>query len=1522
MAQKQNKVAPTISLVYAAVAGLWILLSDHVVALLFPDAASITNFQTYKGIAFVGLTALLLYLTLHKRMAKLEAETAEREQAEAALERNHEQYRRAIAAADAIPYHKVYGKTGYEFMGEGIKEVTGYGPDELSGAVWKELIQETNFYGEAAGMTLAEAAHRALAGEIKHWRADHRIRTRSGETRWIADSSIHIIGSDGKPTGSMGIIQDITERKRADAALRESESRFRQLSDSLPQLVWTCTPAGDCDYLSQQWIEYTGIPAGPQLGSGWLEQIHPDDRARVAESWQTAVANGTNFTTEYRIRRHDGIFRWFDDRAVALRDASGRIIKWFGSNTEIHEQRELRESLRANEEKLRTIFEAEPECLKLLELDGTVREINAAGLQILEADNLAALLGKNLVPCVVPEHQPAVLAMLEATVRGEKRTLEFQITGFKGTSRWLEMRTAPFREVASGRNLVLGVSRDITERRQTEQALRLSKERLRACIENTPNVAVQWYDDAGRVIFWNQASERLFGWKASAALGHTLDQLTQTPEQAAQFRETLQTLRQTGQIIGPLERTFRRRDGTTGISLSTVFAIPFDARSSCYVGMDVDISEIKQSRTEVEQSLSLLRATLEATADGILVVDAQGRITSYNRRFAEMWRLPEAILKAGDEAQAMQSAMQLLDDPETFRAGVQAVYDKPASASQDVLTFKDGRTFERYSHPQRVGDRIVGRVWNFREVTERRRVEKLVVQSEMRLRLVWENALLAMRLADANGNVVLVNNAYCKLTGKSRIELEGHPFTVAYAEQNHARIMAEFHERFRELRTETQRAGDVHFWNGKHAALEIADVFLDVAGQPRLLLTIINDITLRNQAEHRTAIFADMTRALSGVTSRKAAGEIIVQAAQKLIGWDACFFHRYDMARAQIEDIISYDTLAGKIVEVPIRTSFHQAPPFILEVLRTGPKLLLRSATEQGRTEMVPFGDTTRLSASLLYVPVREGGRPIGILSIQSYTPNAYDERHLATLQSLADHGAGALERLRAEEVLQQQEKQFRSLIENASDLITVITSDATIRFQSPSIERLLGYRPEDLIGSNAFDLIHPEDAARAREALQKILATPDTPNTFEGRLRHRDGTYRRIQVIGRSAPADSNPGAIILNSRDVTESRVLEEQFRQAQKMEAIGQLAGGVAHDFNNLLAVIQMQVELLKLEAGMSPDQLEATDEIGKAAQRAANLTRQLLMFSRRQALKPRDLDLNEIVGNVSKMLQRLLGEDVRMQVNYAPQPLFIHADQVMVDQILLNLAVNSRDAMPGGGRLIIETSRAEFDAVTAAQTALARAGTFACLSVSDTGKGIPPGILPHIFEPFFTTKDIGKGTGLGLATVFGIVQQHKGWISVQSEVNIGTTFRVFLPLLNEGRVEAVAEPTLATVPRGNETILLVEDEVALRALVRNVLTRVGYRVLEAPTGVAALELWKQHQADIRLLLTDMVMPDGVSGKELAQRLLLEQPQLKVIYTSGYSQEIGGSDFPLREGENFLAKPFQATKLAQIVRARLDS
>jgi CheY-like chemotaxis protein len=362
-------------------------------------------------------------------------------------------------------------------------------------------------------------------------------------------------------------------------------------------------------------------------------------------------------------------------------------------------------------------------------------------------------------------------------------------------------------------------------------------------------------------------------------------------------------------------------------------------------------------------------------------------------------------------------------------------------------------------------------------------------------------------------------------------------------------------------------------------------------------------------------------------------------------------------------------------------------------------------------------------------------------------------------------------------------------------------------------------------------------------------------------------------------------------------------------------------VAHDFNNILTVIQGYSSML-LAGEQSPSQVAASaQQIMQASERAANLTRQLLAFSRRQVMQPRLLDLNEIVTNLAKMLQRILGEDVHLELALHPAPLTTRADAGMLDQVLLNLVVNSRDAMPGGGHLCIETRERFLTVADAASIPDATEGRYVCLRVTDTGTGIPPELRARIFEPFFTTKDQGKGTGLGLATVFGIVKQHGGALTVESAVGEGTTFQIFLPA-EDTSIEARADEAAGGKPcGGTETILLVEDEPTVRLLTCTVLEEAGYRVIEAADGPSALRIWEDHRDSIQLLLTDIVMPEGMNGLELAARLRAQNPKLRVIFTSGYSADIAGQELTLQEGQNFVPKPATPQKILQIVRRSLD-
>jgi PAS domain S-box-containing protein len=513
-------------------------------------------------------------------------------------------------------------------------------------------------------------------------------------------------------------------------------------------------------------------------------------------------------------------------------------------------------------------------------------------------------------------------------------------------------------------------------------------------------------------------------------------------------------------------------------------------------------------------------------------------------------------------------------------------------------------------------------------------------------------------------------------------------------------------------------------------------------------------------------------------------------------------------------------------------------------------------------------------------------------------------------------------ERKRTAETIVSEREMLRTLLDLLPDSVYIKDLDSRFLMANKTLAKRFGKdSPSQILGQSDKDFFPAQQAAILRAEEEQVIAG-ETISEKEETFVLPIGQKRTLLIT--KVPFRNNQGQIcglVGTGRDITERKQLEEQLRQSQKMEAFGQLAGGVAHDFNNLLTVILGHIALLQLQESMNPDQAAGLVEIAKAAERAANLTRQLLTFSRRQLFQPKPLDLNEVVANTSKMLQRLIGEHISLETHFAPGGAPVMADRTMMEQILINLAVNSRDAMPKGGCLIIQTAAVVISEADAPANPKARPGAFIRLKVTDTGCGIGPKEMERIFEPFFTTKEVGKGTGLGLATVFGIVAQHHGWIEVESKVNAGATFYIYLPRLPESEKSQTEFSRAPEVRGGKETILLVEDEAPVRSLARTLLERKGYHVIEADTGLSALEIWEEQRDAIDLLFTDMVMPEGISGRELAARLLAEKPGLKVIYSSGYTDDMLGENSPLRNNPNFLEKPFDSHKLLKRVRDCLD-
>jgi hypothetical protein len=508
----------------------------------------------------------------------------------------------------------------------------------------------------------------------------------------------------------------------------------------------------------------------------------------------------------------------------------------------------------------------------------------------------------------------------------------------------------------------------------------------------------------------------------------------------------------------------------------------------------------------------------------------------------------------------------------------------------------------------------------------------------------------------------------------------------------------------------------------------------------------------------------------------------------------------------------------------------------------------------------------------------------------------------------------------RAEEALRYRERYYRALIEHTSDIIITLDATGQITYASPALMRVLGHTSAENIGPNLFALLHPDDVQANIALFARLLQQPGQTIAPQFRLQHQDGSWRWLEAVASNFMDEPGIRAIVANLRDVTERMHLQAQLLHAQKMEAIGQLTAGIAHDFNNMLTVINSYAELMQMRIPAGDPLRKMADRILEGGEKAAELVRRLLIFSHKQIINPETLALNNIVAKMDTMLGQIIGEHIEMSTILAADLWPIKADPTQIEQVIVNLVVNARDAMPSGGRLVIETANVYLDEDIVATHVDMKPGPHVLLAISDSGTGMTQEVKSHLFEPFFTTKGEGKGTGLGLATVYGIVKHSEGSILVYSEVGEGATIEIYLPRTEAVEVPEAPVEVLVEQRAAGETILLVEDNHSVRVLAEQVLEELGYTVLVAEDGRTALELVGDHQDPIHLLLTDVVMP-GISGRVLAEQLLQSYPELKILFMTGYSEETIARYNGITARISLIQKPFNPQQLARKVRKALD-
>ncbi|HET6930634.1 MAG TPA: PAS domain S-box protein [Candidatus Acidoferrum sp.] len=674
------------------------------------------------------------------------------------------------------------------------------------------------------------------------------------------------------------------------------------------------------------------------------------------------------------------------------------------------------------------------------------------------------------------------------------------------------------------------------------------------------------------------------------------------------------------------------------------------------------------------------------------------------------------------------------------------------------------------------------------------------------------------------------------------------------------------------------------------------------------------DVTELYRMESERQVISDIVHALNQTANLDQLLNRIHVALKRILSAENCFVALHNPQ----QDVFEFPFFADE---------YDVAPP---------PQKVDRSCTayvfRTGKANLIPQSDFDRLAAlgevelvgspspAWLGVPLKTPTATIGVLVVQHYqNENAYDQRDLEFLDSVGGHIALAIERRRAEEELRKSESMLSLLFEH-NPLPTWLYDVETLSFlrANQAAVRQYGYSQEEFGQMNILEIRPGSERAKAETHLLQLKADAEEHGFW---LHHgKDGKTFEVELISHELVYAGRRVRLVV-AQDISERRHLELQLRQAQKMEAVGRLAGGVAHDFNNLLMVIKGHTELLLGALAPGDSIARKIEQIDRSADRATTLTRQLLAFSRLQVLQPQIINLNSVVEEMGKLLPRLIGEDIELVLRPDQKLGTIRADASQMEQVIMNLAVNSRDAMPTGGKLLIGTRNCDLDQSYTASHPLMKPGSYVLLDVTDTGTGMDEETQAHIFEPFFTTKEKGKGTGLGLATVYGIVKQSGGFIWVYSELGKGTSFKIYLPRVNETEVHMGTPKPVVELPAGTETVLLTEDEQDVREIAREFLESGGYKVIEAKNGKEALALAAEHRGKIDLLVTDMVMP-GMTGQELAVQLQREHPGVSVVFMSGYSEHAATEMADADPSVRLLTKPFSRGAILRTVREILQA
>jgi len=1141
---------------------------------------------------------------------------------------------------------------------------------------------------------------------------------------------------------------------------------------------------------------------------------------------------------------------------------------------------QAQEALRDSELKFRTLFENANDAIFLMEEDRFI-DCNRKTLEMFGCTR-EQIIGQppyKFSPAKQPDGQDSTkkaISKIKAALNGEPQFFEWKHCRYDGTPFDAEV-SLQFIDL-SGKRFLQAMVRNVSERKRAEESLQESEEKYRTLFEQSGD-AIYISTRSGKFIDVNRSMVNLFGYTREEMLELDISMVYVDDEGRRKFQQKIE---QEG-ALKDYEVKFRKKDGQEiDCWLTATVRYAKDGSILGYQGIVHDITEHKQAEEALRKSEEEAR-----------------RLAQENAAIAEIGRIVSSTLDIEEAYERFAEEVRNIISFDEITVG--------------IISHEDNTINFRYSKGIDVPGRRLGDTMPLTAGT---------ITAEI---LRTRSSLLVQGKSPAE-----VTDKFPGLTPFIQVGLQSFLLVPLFSRDQVIGVLGFSSKKPNAYSDKDLRLGESI---GFQISGAIANAQLFSEGKQAEEALRKSEKEARRLAQEN-AVMAEIGRIVSATLDIEEVYERFAEEMKKLVNLDRIAINTIDTESRTFK--ISYvwgPQVSGRRVGdvIPLAGTGTE------KIFNTGLSLLIHDENWEEILRqfpgLIPIYDSG--FRSMIMAPLISKNDVIGVLNIQSIKANAYSEADLKIAERVGNEIAGAIFNAqlfaghkRSEEALRESEERYRTILESIEDGYYEVDIAGNFTFFNDSLCRILGYSKEEMMGMNNRQYADPENAKKLYQIFNRVYRTGQSTRISDWEIIRKDGA-KRYNEASVSLIKDSSGNRMGFRGivRDITERsqaeeemKALQEQLRQSQKIEAIGQLAGGIAHDFNNALTLIKTsaQLALLELKEG---DPLRQTFEIiDKATQQSANLTRQLLAFSRRQIMEMKVIELNNLLRDMEKMFHRLIGEDIELVSVLAEDLGRVKVDPGQMEQVILNLVINSRDAMPRGGKLTIETANVEIDEKYVHNHVGAKPGRYVRVSVSDTGVGMTPEVKGRIFEPFFTTKEKGMGTGLGLSTVYGIVKQSGGNVWVYSELGKGATFKVYLPRVDEPLEEETEKQIKRELPRGGETVLVAEDEGDVRSLVVQILKRQGYKVLEASNGEEALILCEKHQGMVHLLVTDVVMP-VMSGRELKERLLLLHPEAKVLYMSGYTDDAVVRHGVLEEGVNFLQKPFSMEKLVDKVREVLD-